>query len=149
MFSLAYSGSLIPMDLVRKAKLPDENLFTYGDDIEYSWNLIDVGAKLYLSSSPIIKDLDDTFGGFSYFEGLFSKSVQDMKVYFRIRNSVILSLKHKSQNKIVLFINILFWYMGINIFMLFKLGIKKQKIKRSFLILKALIKGFNNKDYSC
>jgi GT2 family glycosyltransferase len=139
--SLAYSGSLIPIDLARKAKLPDENLFTYGDDIEYSWNLIDVGAKLYLSSGPVITDIDDTFNGLSYFEGLFSKEMKDFKVYLRIRNSVYLSKKHKAQSKITLFINILFWYVGVNIFMLFKLGVSKQNFKRSGLILKALIDG--------
>lgn len=144
--SLAYSESLIPIGLVRKAKLPDENLFTYGDDIEYSWNLIDVGAKLYLSSSPIIKDLDDTFNSLAYFEGLFSKSVQDKKVYLRIRNSVILSLKHKAQNKLILILNIIFWYIGVNIFMLVKLGLKRQNIKRSILIFNAIVDGFKNKN---
>lgn len=145
--SLAYSGSLIPINLIKKAKLPDENLFTYGDDIEYSWNLIDVGAKLYLSSSPTIKDLDDTFNGLSYFEGLFSKSVQEVKIHLRIRNSVILSIRHKAHSKTILFLNIVFWYIGIIIFMLINLGPSKQNFKRSIMILKALIDGLRWKHY--
>jgi len=139
-----YGGTFLPIEAVRKAELPDESLFLYGDDIEYSWNIKNMGYESYLSCKPIIHDIDLTFGtNSSHIFGQFDKQVSSLRVYYRIRNMVRLSRKHSKQSKVVLFFNIFFWMLGLYILGLYKNGLSSLYFKRVKLMTIAVIAGYN------
>ena len=143
--SFAYGGTLLPIEAVRKGPLPDESLVLYGDDIEYSWNIKKLGYKSYVCKSPIIKDIDLTFGQETHIAGLFDAQTKPFKVFYRIRNMVYVSLKHSKQSAPGLFLSMALWFIA-----LFLVGAWKKKLapiffKRVGLIGKAIYAGFNPK----
>lgn len=140
--SFVYGGAFIPIEAVREAPLPDKSLFLYGDDMEYSWGIKKLGYDSYVCSSPKIHDLDLTFGGSPLF-GIFDpKTTQLFKIYFRIRNMVLLSVRHSYQSKSVLFLNIVVWVIGLFILGLLKFGLTKVFFYRVKLILQAVRGGY-------
>lgn len=138
-----YGGAFIPVEAVREAPLPDSTLFLYGDDVEYSWNIKNLGYESYLCSRPRLFDVDLTFGeSGSHLFGQFDPSTLPFKVYFRMRNMVRLSIRHSRQLPFVLFLNIFFWTLGLLILGLFKLGPIKFYWQRAWLVVKAVIGGY-------
>ncbi len=136
-----YGGAFIPIEAVRKAPLPDASLFLYGDDIEYSWGIEELGYACYASVVPVIRDVDITFSE-SHIFGLFEKSLAPFKAYYRIRNMTRLSLRHSKQNKAVLFFSIIVWIIGLLALGLLKQGLTAHYLKRSKLIIDAVWCGY-------
>lgn len=138
-----YGGAFIPIEAVRSAPLPDASLFLYGDDIEYSWNIKKLGYESYLSVVPRLYDVDLTFGeNGSHIFSQFDKKTLDFKVYYRLRNMVRLSIRHSHQGKIVLFLNIMCWVLGLYILGLSKIGPTPIFFKRVSLMAKAVYAGY-------
>lgn len=138
-----YGGAFIPIEAVRKAPLPDASLFLYGDDIEYSWNIKNLGYHSYLCATPKLDDIDLTFGeNGSHIFGQFDPKTAPFKVYYRIRNMVRLSRKHTKQGKIELFANIFLWMVGLFTLGLFKVGPTKTYFNRVTLMSEAVIAGY-------
>ena len=138
-----YGGAFIPIEAVREAPLPDASLFLYGDDIEYSWNIKKLGYESYLCSKPRLYDVDLTFGtNGSHIFGQFELNTLPFKVYYRIRNMVRLSVKHSKQSPLVLFLNIIFWMLGLFMLGLIKFGPKIVYFKRVKLMTLAVYAGY-------
>lgn len=138
-----YGGAFIPIEAVREAPLPDASLFLYGDDIEYSWNIKELGYESYLCSKPRLYDIDLTFGtNGSHIFGQFEPNTLPFKVYYRIRNMVRLSIKYSKQPSLVLFLNIFFWMLGLFILGLFKFGLTVTYFKRVKLMILAVYTGY-------
>jgi glycosyltransferase involved in cell wall biosynthesis len=136
-------GTFLPMEVVRKAPLPDGRLFIYGEDLEYSWKIRRMGYPIYVCARPIIRDIDMTFPSQGYhIFGLFDEKTPAYKVFFRMRNSVIISKRNTTQAPLVLLINIVFWYVGLAFIGMTKTGFKKIYFIRLLLIGKALYRGF-------
>jgi GT2 family glycosyltransferase len=136
-------GSFIPMEVVRKAPLPDARLFIYGEDLEYSWRIRRLGYPIYLCSRPIIRDIDMTFPSYGYhIFGLFDSATPEYKIYFRMRNSVIISKRNTTQSSPVLALNIIIWFIGLSLIGLHEAGISKVYFTRMHLIGKAMRNGF-------
>ncbi len=145
--SFVTGGSFLPIEAVKEAPLPDPSLFMYGEDLQYSWGIKKLGYDSYLCYRPKIKDIDMTFDvnmKNSHIFGLFDKKTPDYKVYLRLRNSIRISIKNTYQNKLVLFINIIFWFLGLLILNLLKYGLNKFFIYRSKIVLQALKDGYSN-----
>lgn len=140
--SFVYGGSFIPISAVRDAPLPDSSLVLYGDDIEYSWGIKKLGYESYVCADVKVYDVDLTFNGESHISGLFDKKTKAFKVFFRIRNMVRISIRNSHQNKIVLFLSILIWVIGLFFLGLFKYGINKNYFNRVILIIKAVYCGY-------
>jgi GT2 family glycosyltransferase len=139
-----YGGAFIPIEAVRSAPLPDASLFLYGDDIEYSWNIKKLGYASYLGISPRFQDVDHTFGeNASHIFSQFDKKTLDFKVYYRLRNMVRLSRRHSNQLKIILFLNIICWVLGLYILGFIKYGFTSVYWKRVLLMAKAVYAGYN------
>ncbi len=139
-----YGGAFIPMKAIREAPLPDKKLFLYGDDVAYSWGIEKLGYNCYASSIPLIKDIDVTFED-SHIFGLFSSKVAPFKIFYRIRNMVILSLKYSNKPKIITYISIFIWIMGLLILGLTKEGPTLNYFKKGSVIIKATYFGLKNK----
>lgn len=141
--AFAYSGTFMPVQAIQDSPLPDPQLFTYADDVEYSWGVRKAGYKIYLCDQPIIKDIDLTFQE-SHILDMFSKNTLDFKIFFRIRNMVIISKRHAQKSKIILFLNVAAWFLALCLYAFFKLGINKFMIQRAALIFKALLRGLKS-----
>lgn len=110
--ALVYGGAFLPMEAVREAPLPDKELFLYGDDIDYSWCLAERGYTFFYTMRPSFNDVDVTFAG-SHITGLFEEKVPEWKVYYRLRNMVRLSRKHRAQPPLVLLVNVIAWFAAL------------------------------------
>lgn len=136
-----YGGSLLPIQAVRDAPLPDKSLVLYGDDIAYSWGVKKAGYRSYVSTLPIIHDVDSSFGD-SHIFGLFNPDTHPFKVYYRIRNMVRISRENSPQWKITLFLSIFIWIIGLCILGIFKYGITKKYLERVKLVWEAVYGGY-------
>lgn len=138
-----YGGAFIPVAAIREAELPDTSLFLYGDDVEYSWKIKNLGYGSYLCARPKLHDVDMTFGdNSSHLFGQFDPQTAPFKVYYRIRNMVLLSRRHSKQGRISLFLNIFFWMLGLYILGLIKYGPVKTYFERVALMSKAVYGGY-------
>lgn len=138
-----YGGAFIPIEAVRKADLPDASLFLYGDDIEYSWNIKNLGYSSYLCASPKLEDIDATFGeNSSHLLGQFDVTTAPFRVYYRLRNMVRLSRKHSQQGAFSLSANIFLWVFGLFLLGLFYAGPTKIYFRRILLMVQAVIAGY-------
>jgi GT2 family glycosyltransferase len=137
-----YGGAFIPYAAVLQAPLPDAELFLYGDDIEYSWGIEALGYAVYVSSRPIIHDIDLTFGTDSHIFGLFRKDLPLFKVYYRMRNMVRLSVRHSTQPKIILLFSVIVWFAGLLVLGLLRYGPTPHYFRRARLIDEAVLGGY-------
>jgi GT2 family glycosyltransferase len=137
-----YGGAFLPIKAIREAPLPDKSLILYGDDVEYSWGVIDAGYATYLCSHPVIRDVDMSFEGGDHILGLFNLKTQAFKVYFRIRNMIRISLRNTMQTRIGLHTSIFIWILGLFVFGAIKYGITAHTIKRMRLIFSAVYGGY-------
>jgi GT2 family glycosyltransferase len=139
--SFIYGGVFMPIEAVKAAPLPDADLILYGDDIEYSWGVRDLGYNSYLCALPHIYDIDSSFGD-SHILGLYDPKTQPFKVYYRIRNMVRISVRRSSQNGFILFLSILFWVKGLSLLAFCKYGFTYTYWKRYWLIVQAVYGGY-------
>lgn len=142
-------GSLIPIQAVKDAPLPDETMIMYGEDLKYAWSIRALGYESYLVYRPKFYDIDLTFSTSepnSHIWGLFSSRVPDYKVYLRLRNSIRISREFSYQNKIWLFINIVFWFQCLILLGAVKTQLRNPFFHRVKIILQALRDGYNKKD---
>ncbi len=139
-------GTFMPAHLLREVDLLDTSLFIYGEDLEFAWRIRRMGYNSYACARPIIRDIDMTFPTYGYhIWGLFDPKTPTYKVYFRMRNSVIISKRHTMQSQPVLVLNIIGWFFGLAFFGLLKTGPRAIYFKRLWLIARALIAGYRGK----
>lgn len=143
--SFAYGGAFLPKQAIIDAPLPDVKLWTYGDDIAYSWGAIKQGYKCFACFDIHIKDVDFTFSEInknSHLIDLLLPQVSDFKVYYRMRNAVRISREYSKQWGVTLLLSIIIWYIGLLIIFIIKqkrFGIFQ--IKRAKLIATAFYRG--------
>ena len=136
-------GTFLPIGAVREAPLPDPSLFIYGEDLEYAWGIRRRGYQSYACVRPVIRDIDMTFPSYGYhIFGLFDSATPEYKVYFRMRNAVIISKRHTTQWPVILLLNVLVWYFGLCIIGLITRGPTRTYFARVALIGRALLTGF-------
>lgn len=136
-------GSFIPIEAVRAVAPPEENFFIYGEDLDYSWRIKKAGYMSFQCSKPIIHDIDMTFSKEGdHIWGLFKKDTPDYKVYYRMRNSVIISRRHTYQSKFSLLLNVIVWYIGLFILGLFKHSDWNTYFHRVKVIIRAVLDGY-------
>jgi len=136
-------GSFIPIEAIREVPLPDGSLFIYGEDLEFSWRIRRAGYACYACARPIITDIDLTFSreGQHIF-GMFEAAFPNYKVYYRLRNAVIISRRNTTQSAFVLFLNIVVWTTGLLLIGLITMGPTRAYAKRMRLMLRALRDGY-------
>ncbi|MEN9880936.1 MAG: hypothetical protein RLZZ308_119 [Candidatus Parcubacteria bacterium] len=136
-------GSFYPMEVLKEVDAYDESFFIYGEDLDFAWRTKKAGFLSYQCTRPIIKDIDLTFseeGGHIW--GLFQEKTPDYKVYYRMRNGVIISRRHTYQSKLSLLINIIIWYLGLFILGFFKHSSWEMYFHRVHIITRAVLDGY-------
>jgi GT2 family glycosyltransferase len=137
-----YGGAFLPIEAVKDCPLPDKDLVLYGDDVEYSWGVLDHGYHSYLCDRPIIRDVDMSFEQGDHILGLFNPSTKPFKVYYRIRNMVRISLRNSSQSAFALHSSVIIWTTGLILLGLFKSGPVPTTLSRIKLIIQAVYGGY-------
>lgn len=138
-----YGGAFLPIEAVKEAPLPDKDLVLYGDDVEYSWGVLDQGYTSYLCHRPIIRDVDMSFEEGDHILGLFNPKSSLFKVYYRMRNMVLISVRNSKQSKVGLFTSVCLWTAGLFILGLLRYGPTWSTLMRMRLILRAIYGGYN------
>ncbi|MEN9552391.1 MAG: hypothetical protein RI935_768 [Candidatus Parcubacteria bacterium] len=138
-------GSFYPIEVLKEVDVYDSSFFIYGEDLDFAWRVKKAGFLSYQCARPIIHDIDLTFpeeGGHIW--GLFRESTADYKVYYRVRNGVIISRRHTYQNKLSLLINIIIWHIGLFVLGFFKHSSWKTYWYRMKLITRAVVDGYKH-----
>lgn len=143
--SFVYGGSFLPIDAVRRAPLPDKDLILYGDDIEYSWGVINLGYSSYVCFEPKIFDIEMSFGDGSQAVGIFDPATAPFKLYYRIRNMIRISRRNTKQSNVALFLNIVVWLIGLCFLGLIRYGISKSYFRKLRILLLAFYGGYVTK----
>ena len=147
-FGIFYGGSMISKNIINYVGDIDDSYQMYADDSDYGMRIINKGYKIFLSKNITIKDLQISYNdGFPHI--FFAKDVPIFRIFFTVRNSVIVSLKNVVDNKLFFFLNLSIWFCGIITLVIIKrkLLIKLSDIKVFILIFKSIWRGLR-KDLS-
>jgi hypothetical protein len=135
-----YGGLFFHRDVVDKIGYPDECLFLYGDDVEFTWRFSRKGGRLFLIPSSIVEDLDNAWR-IKRDEGdpVFSTyllSPDDFRVYYKVRNQVHFEHQEWIDNRAVYALNKWFY---LTLLWFWSRMLKKRE--RFVLILRAVRDG--------
>ena len=91
-----YGGLLIPASVYSSGLLPDQKLYLYGDDYDYTHRLcVNFGYRIRYVSDPKITDLERSFHiKKTHFRGFMNNRyslANDQQLFFSVRNQVYLS----------------------------------------------------------
>lgn len=130
----SWGGMFTRSDVFDTVGYPNENLYLYADDFEFSDRLIREGFLIYTASRSIIVDMDAQFRS----EGYFSPEQADFKIYYSLRNHIYID--HK---------NDFLWVFAFGTYIaargLLKVGPSKIFFHRMRVIIKALKDGISGK----
>ena len=136
-------GTFLPIAAVRAVEPPDASFFIYSEDLDYAWRLRAAGYEIYACAQPVIRDIDMTFPNIGdHVYGLFKEATPEYKVFFRMRNTVVVSRRHSGKSALNLGLNVAVWYIGLLVIGLVTVGPSKVYVKRAKLIARALYRGF-------
>jgi len=83
-----YGGALVPAEAISPDLLPDERLFVYHDDSDWSQRLIAKGFPAWLVPEAHVEDLELSWGGqeTSGTSPLFSSRIPALRAWYAVRN---------------------------------------------------------------
>lgn len=140
-----FGGLLFSKNWIDKIGYPDENYFSYMDDVDFTTRIIKRRGNIYLVATSIIEDIDKPWFSKSgeKFPQLIDVKLDNLRVHYTLRNSVYLENKYFVNNKYIYFVN-----MGIYLIMMFLVGILRNKsilgtVSRLGLLIAAIRDGLN------
>lgn len=93
-----YGGLLLSPSWTRTIGYPDDAYFTYLDDVDYTTRIVRAGGRIYLVSTSIVDDLDDTWHRSDAPAGripvMANLAVDPLRYYYVVRNSVFLERRY-------------------------------------------------------
>jgi GT2 family glycosyltransferase len=100
--SCGYSGLSFNKEIIQEVGLPDENLFLYSDDIEYTCRITKkIGRKIFIVTNSLLQDID-----FSYPSSIFGiMGLSDYKLYYGVRSTIMVEKKYKTTNSFIYNLN--------------------------------------------
>jgi GT2 family glycosyltransferase len=131
-----YGGLFFNKEILKTVGFPQKNFFLYADDFEFTLRLTRNNFNIYFCKDYLIEDLDKTLDENNY----FSKTVDEKKIFFQVRNHTHFSRKFIT-NKFAYYCNM---YIFLFYFILRNFLITTDKIfffKRLYLIIKAVRSG--------
>jgi GT2 family glycosyltransferase len=137
-----YGGLIFHKSLINSIGFPNEDLFLYSDDNEYSYRIIKNGGVIYLLPECRVEDIDNSW--FIRKKGNYIDSLYDSKelfrIYYTLRNRVFTEKKYLVENKIVYQLN---RFIYVTILLIY--SIKYQDFQRFNFLRKAILDGDNKK----
>lgn len=103
-----YGGMFFEKDLLETIGMPNEELFLYADDHDWSYRITKKGYKIMLILDAVIQDIDTSWSvknKGSYFRNI--RTAPAIRVYYSIRNRMIFERDNLVTNQILYALN--FW----------------------------------------
>ena len=103
-----YGGMFFEKDLLETIGMPNEDLFLYADDHDWSYRITKKGYKIMLILDAVIQDIDTSWSvknKGSYFRNI--RTAPAIRVYYSIRNRMIFERDNLVTNQILYALN--FW----------------------------------------
>ncbi len=133
-----YGGSLVPYKILKECNLPNERLFVYFDDtLFFGEMMLNQEACIYKIDYPKIKNVDVSFESENIYKEFYSLKSNNIKIYYWIRNRIIIALRYSKQSSLSVKITGFIWILYIIL-----LGIIKSKsinifLKKTKIVIKA------------
>ena len=135
-----YGGMFFSRTLLDEIGLPDEKLFLYADDMDFSYRIIKKGGHIFLILESVINDLETSFHikqnniiGKSRLNTRYFNTDNKDAIYYSVRNNIIFE-QNFVKNRVIYNVN-KYLYLGLLI-VLFTLRINQ--FWKFPLILKAI-----------
>lgn len=136
---LPFLGFYLHHRTVKKIGYPDQYFFIRNDDIEYSERAKKNGAKLHLIKSSVIKHPFQPTIPFKLFgKKYFYRTMPAWKVYYEIRNKIILAKRHYRLTKNLIS------FLGASLQVLFGIIVERNKKDYLTAYLNGLIDGIKS-----
>lgn len=101
--SCGYSGLFFNKEILQEIGLPDENLFLYSDDIEYTYRITKkIGGKIFIVTNSLLQDIDFSYSSSTF--GIMGLSDYN-KLYYSVRNTILIEKKYKITNSFIYNLN--------------------------------------------
>jgi GT2 family glycosyltransferase len=104
-----YGGLFFHRDVLDRIGYPDERLFLYSDDNEFTWRFTRKGGRLFLIPGSVVEDLDNAWrikrDASDPFFSTHLLSPDDFRVYYRVRNQVHFEHQEWINNRAVYAVN--------------------------------------------
>ncbi|WJQ07011.1 glycosyltransferase [Geobacillus stearothermophilus] len=133
-----YGGLIFHKSLVENIGYPNEEMYLYSDDNEYTYRITSNNGRIILCSKFVIKDIDESWfirTKKGYLSSLLT-SDQESRVYYTVRNRVYTEKKYLLHNKYIYSLNKMIYLLILKI-----LALKYKKQTRYKYILKAISDG--------
>ena len=137
-----YGGLLFHKSWVDKIGLPNEALFTYGDDHEYTSRIIKKGGRILLCAPSKILDLDVSWH-LTRIKGhpLLNPSSPSLRVYLSVRNGVWLE-KGLMTHRSIYMLNVLLYSCILLLKGVARFGLSRKFLERLRLLILAFANGW-------
>jgi GT2 family glycosyltransferase len=127
-FQAPYGGLFLPRATIKAIGFPNEQLFLYADDTEYTYRIIKQGGSIWMITDSRLQDLETSWWSDSrvlkkrWSEPLLEEG--GFKVYYSTRNLTWFLWKNLSPNPVLFFINGLVYlgYLLVKALLTGKLG---------------------------
>lgn len=137
-----YGGLLLHKSWIDRVGYPNERLFLYADDLEFTNRITSSGGRIYLCATSVVEDLEsswsneETQASWSW----ISSNSDPMRVYYTVRNTTYLERQHYVSFPLVYWINVNAYLLILAIYSMWKEGFS-HTIKRLKLIVRAVRDG--------
>ena len=133
-----WRGALFNLKLIPENCLPDEGLFLYACDIDYSYKLAKHGLKFIVEPKSVMKESQKSIFLKTYlWNGEIEYYESPLRLYYSIRNGIITYIKHSKFKKLIKLLK-----DSIKIFFAIRVdGYPYSKIRQKILI-RAIKDGF-------
>lgn len=100
----SYGGLFLHRDLLTRIGLPDERLYLYVDDHEFTHRLTRLGGTLYLVPASRVRDIDASWGKATRKPRVLM-SASDSRVYYAVRNRAWFEWNYWTDHRAMYFLN--------------------------------------------
>lgn len=108
-----FGGMFFHKTLLNEIGLPDESLYLYSDDHDWSYRITEAGKKIHVLINSIVVDIDLSWAlsNSSKKKSVFStiKTGSPFRIYYTIRNRMVFEKRHLISSKIMYNLNRLFF----------------------------------------
>jgi GT2 family glycosyltransferase len=106
--AVPFGGMFFHKTLLNNIGYPNQDLFLYADDWDFSYRITNKGGKIILLLNSVIEDLEKSWhrkNKESLFKIYLLEDLEDFRLYYYVRNRVYFERKYLVENPVVYFFN--------------------------------------------
>jgi GT2 family glycosyltransferase len=125
-----YAGMVLSLALVRRAELPDTEMYVYCDDYDYLMKLKIAGAWPVLIDAPPLKSIDQSWNQKSgRAPALFNTAAPVFRVYYSLRNRVAYERRFFVNNYLIYIVNMVAFLVAGSLVSLLENGVSVRRLR--------------------